>query len=95
MISQVSRGRMSYRITETDPAKGCTIELTNSDGNGGYLKKAEWRFRVDPDPQGASITCAAHFEVRLRYLLLAPALFMMRRAIYRDLQCLKRTLENG
>lgn len=87
------RDRMSYRITETDPAKGCTIQLTSSDGNARYFKKAEWRFRVDPAPEGASVACAADFKMRPRYLWLAPVLFIMRRAIYRDLQCLKRTLE--
>ena len=92
--SGAERGRMSYRITETDAVNGCTVQLTNSDGNARYFKQAEWRFKVDPDPQGAWITCAAHFKLRLQYIMLAPAFFMMRKAIHRDLESLKRVLEN-
>lgn len=92
---EADRGRMSYRVTQTDPVDGCVVKLTNSDGNARYFKEAEWRFRVDPAPEGALVTCAAHFKLRFRYLVLAPVLFVMRKAIHRDLLSLKRALENG
>jgi hypothetical protein len=93
--SEADRGRMSYRVTRTDPVEGCVVQLTSSDGNARYFRKAEWRFRVDPVPEGALVTCGAHFRLRFRYLLLAPVLFVMRHAIHRDLVSLKRVLENG
>ena len=93
--SAADRGRMSYRVTQTDPEEGCVVELTNRDGNARYFREGEWRFRVDPAQGGALITCAAHFRLRLRYLVLAPILFFMRKAIHRDLLSLKRALENG
>ncbi len=87
------QGRMAYRITDADPELGCTIALTNSDGNGRYFKHAQWRFQVHPDPQGSRVTCTVDFKVRLRYFFLAPILFSMRRAIHRDLESLKAALE--
>lgn len=89
------RGRMAYRITETDPVTGCTVQLISSDGNARYFKQAKWRFKVDSAPQGAWITCVVNFKLRLQYLFLAPVFFMMRSAIHRDLEGLKRALENG
>jgi Polyketide cyclase / dehydrase and lipid transport len=89
------RDRMSYRISEANPTKGCTIQLTSSDGKARYFKKSEWHFRVDPSPEGASVICAVDFKLHLRYLLLAPFLFIMRKGIDRDLQSLKSALENG
>lgn len=88
------RGRMAYRITDTDPARGCTIELTNSDGNARYFKQAQWHFEVHPDGQGSRVTCAVDFNLRLRYVFLAPMLLTMRRAIHRDLESLKAAIEN-
>lgn len=88
-------GKMSYRIAEADPVKGCKVQLTNSDGNARFFKQAEWRFKVDPAPEGAWVTCVANFTLRARYMLLAPMFLMMRGAIYRDLQVLKGVLENG
>ena len=69
-----SWGRMSYRITETDSVRGCTIQLTNKTGNARYFKSAEWRFRVEAEPGGARIFCAAVFKLKWRYLILAPVL---------------------
>jgi len=39
------------------------------------------------------ITCAVEFTLRLRYLFLAPVLYLMRRAISDDLERLRRALE--
>lgn len=89
------QGRMAYRVTDADPARGCTIELTNSDGNARYFKQAQWLFQVHPDPQGSWVTCAVDFRLRWRYLFLAPILFTMRRAIHRDLESLKAALEHA
>lgn len=92
--SDAERRKMSYRVTETDPAKGCTLQLTNSDGNARYFKGAYWSFKVDQAPEGALVTCAVLFKLRLRYIFLAPVFFLMRGAIHRDLESLKRALEN-
>lgn len=86
-------GRMSYRIAEVDPERGCTVQLTNKDGNARYFRSAEWRFRVDPVPEGSRVTCIAKFQLRLRYLFLGPVLFSMKKAIHRDLESLKSRLE--
>jgi carbon monoxide dehydrogenase subunit G len=91
--SGTKRGKMSYRVIKADLLEGATVQLTSSDGNARYFKRAEWRFKVDPAPKGAWITCAAHFTLRFRYIFLAPVLFMMRGAIHRDLESLKRVLE--
>lgn len=91
--TDTNRGKMSYRVSKADLIDGATVQLTNSDGNARYFKQAEWRFKVDPAPEGAWITCAAHFTLRLRYIFLAPVFSMMRGAIHRDLVNLKRVLE--
>jgi len=91
--ADTNRGKMSYRITKADPVEGATVQLTSSDGNARYFKQAEWRFKVDPAPEGAWITCAAHFTLRFRYIFLTPVFSMMRGAIHRDLESLKRVLE--
>lgn len=93
--SKGERGKMSYRVTEADPVNGCTLQLTNSDGNARYFKGAKWRFRVDEAPEGALVTCAVLFKLRLKYMFLAPVFFLMRGAIHRDLESLKRVLENA
>lgn len=86
-------GRMSYRIAEVDPERGCTVQLTNKDGNARYFRTAEWRFRVDPVAEGSRVTCVARFKLRWRYLLLGPVLLSMNKAIRRDLESLKSRLE--
>lgn len=88
-----SWGKMSYRITETDPIRGCTVQLTSTSGNARYFKCAEWRFRVEPEPGGSRIFCAAVFRLKWRYLILAPVLLSMEKAILKDLEQLKRRLE--
>lgn len=93
--SEAERGRMCYRVIQTDPTNGCVVQLTNSDGNARYFSYAEWRFNVHPAPEGALITCAVHFKLRLRYIFMAPILSILRRAIHRDLMSLKAALENG
>lgn len=87
-------GKMSYRITETDPVRGCTVQLISDSGNARFFRSAEWRFRVEPDPHGSVVFCAAHFQLRLRYLLLAPLFFSMTSAIRRDLESLKSAIES-
>ena len=89
------RGKMSYRISDADPARGCTIELTNRDGNARFFKEAEWRFNVEPVAEGARVFCAAHFKLRFPYVLLAPVFYGMGKAIRSDLENLKRVLEQG
>src|SRR5215469_17294248 len=41
-------GRMSYRVSEVDPVKGCTVQLTSTKGNARFFKSASWNFRVQP-----------------------------------------------
>lgn len=86
-------GKMSYRVTEADPTTGCTVQLTSSGGNARFFRSAEWRFRVEPAPEGSTVFCAAHFALRRRYVILAPLFLSMKSAIRRDLEQLKRKLE--
>lgn len=86
-------GKMSYRITEIDPIRGCTIQLTSKSGNARYFKSAEWRFRVEPEQEGSRVFCVAAFTLRWQYLLLAPIFLSMKSAIRRDLEQLKTKLE--
>jgi hypothetical protein len=64
-------------------------------GMPGYFKQAEWRFMVDRAPKGAWVSCAAHFKLRFKYIFLAPVFFTLQGAIHRDLESLKRILENA
>lgn len=88
-------GRMSYRIKEIDPIRGCTVELTSSQGNARFFKSAEWRFRVEAVPEGSRVYCEADFKVRRRYFFFAAILLFMKGAIHRDLEGLKRRVESG
>ena len=88
-----SWGKMSYRVTETDPDRGCTVQLTSTDGNARFFKTAEWRFRIEAEQSGSRVFCTAHFLLRLQDLLLAPIFYFMKKAIRRDLVQLKEVLE--
>jgi hypothetical protein len=88
-----SWGKMSYRITDIDPVRGCTIQLTSFAGNARYFKFAEWRFRVESETDGSRVFCIAVFTLRWQYLLLAPLFLTMKRAIRTDLEQLKDKLE--
>ena len=93
--SDGNKGKMSYRIAEADPVRGCTVQLTSSGGNARFFKTAEWRFRVEPAVGGAQVFCVAHFKLRFPYVFLAPVFYGMNRAIRSDLDRLKLALENG
>lgn len=86
-------GKMSYRITEIDPVRGCTIQLTSKTGNARFFRHAEWRFRVEPDESGSRVFCTALFRLRFPYQILAPVFYSMKSAIYRDLESLRDQLE--
>jgi hypothetical protein len=88
-------GKMSYRITDIDPVRGCTIQLTSTTGNARYFRSAEWRFRVEPEYDGSRLSCAAHFKLRWQYLILEPVFLTTKNAIHRDLEQLKIKLEAG
>jgi hypothetical protein len=90
-----SKGKMSYRISDADPIRGCTVQLTNSDGNARFFKTAEWRFRVEPEGLGSKVFCVAHFKLRFPYILLSPVLYGMKKAIRSDLEKLKEVIETG
>lgn len=90
-----SWGRMSYRITDIDPIRGCTIQLTSTTGNARYFKSAEWCFRVEAEQEGSRVFCAAVFLLKRRYLVLAPIFLAVKRAIRNDLEQLKAKLEAG
>jgi hypothetical protein len=83
---------MAYEVSAVGP-EGSSVRLTSTTGNARYFKDAVWHFRLDPVPEGTRITCAAEFTLRLRYLFLAPVLYLMRRAISDDLERLRRALE--
>jgi hypothetical protein len=89
------RGRMSYRIKETDPAaERSIVELTSHTGNARFFRSAEWRFDVQPAVEGDSLTCSAVFSLRWNYLFLAPVLYLGRKQIMIDLECLKLAVES-
>ena len=85
-------GRMAYEVSAVCP-KGSTVRLTSTTGNARYFENAAWHVRLDPVPEGTRVTCAAEFTLRLRYLFLAPVLYLMHRAIRDDLERLRRALE--
>ena len=87
------RGKMSYRISDADPVRGCTVQLTSRDGNARFFKSAEWQFNVEQTAEGSRVLCAALFKLRFPYILLAPIFYSMRGAIRSDLENLKRVLE--
>src|SRR5581483_1852425 len=87
-------GRMSYRVTEVDAQRQrCTVELTSRDGNARYFKTASWTMRTAQAEGGTLLTCSVVFAMRLRWLVLAPVLWLMRSAIRRDLIALKHEVE--
>jgi carbon monoxide dehydrogenase subunit G len=86
------KGKMSYRITDVGKAS-CTVELTSTTGNARFFKRASWTFKTEPDRDGTLLVCAADFAVRLRFLFLAPLLYLKRSAISIDLNCLKLAIE--
>jgi hypothetical protein len=83
---------MTYRVAEVGPNYSI-VELTSTTGNARFFTRAFWRFDLDQVPGGTLVTCTVDFAVRLRYFLLAPILFVMRRAIAGDLEQLKRAIE--
>jgi hypothetical protein len=85
-------GRMAYQITAVGP-EGSTVRLVSATGNARYFKDAAWHCRLDPVPEGTRITCVAEFTLHLRYLFLAPVLYLMRHAIRDDLERVRRALE--
>jgi hypothetical protein len=87
-------GRMSYRITDSDPERGCTVQLTSTTGNARFFKTAEWRFRVVSDPAGSKVFCAAFFKLRFPWQILAPMFLSMKRAIHADLESLRQRIES-
>lgn len=91
-IGHRERRRMSYQVTELDPPHQYRA-VTRS----GVFKEAEWHFRLEPVGGGTRVVCATDFTLRLRYLWLAPLLFLVTRlgAIRTDLEHLKRALEAG
>jgi hypothetical protein len=88
-----SWGKMSYRIIDIDPIRGCTIRLISTAGNARYFKSAEWRFRVETERDGSRVFCVAAFTLRWQYLLLIPVFLSMENAIRTDLEHLKARLE--
>jgi hypothetical protein len=86
-------GKMSYRITESDPVRGCTVQLTSTTGNARFFKTAEWRFRVVSDPAGSKVFCAAYFKLRFPWQILALLFLSMKRAIHADLESLRQRIE--
>src|SRR5262245_11664096 len=92
--SAQSNGRMSYRIADVDPDRHqCRVELTSRDGNARYFKHASWTFRAVGADGGTLLICSVDFVLRARWLVLAPVLYVMRRAITNDLRRLKAVLE--
>jgi len=45
-----NHGRMRYRIGQSDPEAGCSVDLVSHDGNARYFESASWWFRVVEQP---------------------------------------------
>jgi hypothetical protein len=88
------KARMAYRIVHAERDR-CTVALTSSSGNARFFKTAQWQFRLSPAPEGSLLTCCADFTLKLRYLFLAPILYLNRHAIQMDLKALRQTLEES
>ncbi len=85
---------MFYRISEANEKAGrCVVELTSRTGNARFFKSAAWQFDVKPVERGSLLKCTAIFRLRLRYLILAPILYLKRDAILMDLTLLKNAIE--
>jgi hypothetical protein len=89
------QGRMTYRIKESNPAAGrCIVELASTTGNARFFKTAEWRFDVRAASEGSALKCTAAFTLRWNYLFLGPMLYLGRKQIMIDLECLKQAIES-
>ena len=88
------KARMAYRIVRAE-SDNCTVALVSTTGNARFFKTAQWHFRLSPTSEGSLLTCCADFTVRLRYIFLAPILYLKRSALQMDLKSLKRTIETG
>jgi hypothetical protein len=53
---------MSYRIVRADPIEGCTVELTNADGNARYFKSGivEFSRRTCSGRMVADLCCGVY-----------------------------------
>jgi len=82
--------RMSYRITAHDPESHSTIELMPSK----MFTRAVWRLQYDRVAVGTRITCDVDFTLRPLYWFLAlPLMLSQKKALARDLRCLKEAIE--
>jgi Polyketide cyclase / dehydrase and lipid transport. len=86
-------GKMSYRIAESGPDY-CKVQLTSRDGNARFVKDGCWIFRTEPHPEGTLVKCCVEFSLKLRYLFLAPLLWLSRSRMFTDLELLKRAVES-
>jgi hypothetical protein len=89
---KAEKARMAYRIVRAD-ASGCTVALTNSDGNARFFKDALWHFRLSPVSGGTLLTCCAEFRLKLLYSFLGPLLYLKKDAILMDLKQLRDAID--
>jgi Polyketide cyclase / dehydrase and lipid transport len=92
--AQPERARMGYRVVCAEPDH-CIVALTSSTGNARFFQKAQWDFRLAPGPGGSILTCCAEFTLRMRYIFLAPVLYLKKSAIQFDLESLKQAIEQS
>lgn len=86
---------MSYRVSSIDAAaQRCTIDLASTTGNARFFRRAQWIFEVTPTLSGSRVSCAVDFALRPAWFIMAPLLWLNRRAIALDLASLKRVLES-
>ncbi len=83
---------MGYRIVCAEP-NHCVVALTTSTGNARFFRRAQWDFRLGLAPGGSILTCCAEFCLRIRYIFLAPVLYLKKSAIQPDLEALKQSVE--
>ncbi|HEY4324459.1 MAG TPA: SRPBCC family protein [Mucilaginibacter sp.] len=81
--------RMSYRITEFIPDYQAKVSLEKSN----MFKEAIWTMRVEPATNGTLITCLVDLKVSPKYFFMVPLLYLNKKAIYTDLEYLKKAID--
>ena len=80
--------RSSYEVVEATPGPSKTRPVDSR-----VFEDALWTMRFEPTAGRTRVLCAVDMTLRRRFALLRLVLRGMRRAIDRDLECLKAAIE--
>ena len=83
--------KMNYEISEFNSERSVKIKLNNSK----MFKTAIWHFEFEPAEEKTLITCHVYFTTRLKYIILYPLLYLNKSALLRDLNFLKKALDEN